>query len=96
MGNRSKYVAVTTVAAAAAVAGRRRARLRGAAAGIRESIMPTYPTEMTTTPVPGSDDAHAPGHQHLPPAPDDAAPVRLRSRPWTKHAHRIGHSYSGS
>ena len=66
MGNRSKYVAVTTAAATAAlVSARRRARLRPAMEGVRETILPTHVAELPTDAAPRGDEAHAPGHRRL-------------------------------
>ena len=98
MGNRSKYVAVTAAAASAAlVARRRRARLRRAADDIRDAILPTHVMDLHTDLAPGMDEAHAPGHQHLPPADrGEPVPARLRGRPWTKHGHGMRHPYSGN
>jgi len=97
MGNRSKYVAVTAAAIGAAVAAKRRARWRAAADGIQDAIMPTHVIESPTDPEPLADEAHAPGHEHLP-APDggEPGPAPLRGRPWTKHAHGMGHPFSGN
>lgn len=98
MGNRSKYAVVTAAATSAALlANRRRARLRRAAEGIRDTILPTHVTDLHTDMPSGTDEAHAPGHQHLPPAEGGArAPARLRGRPWTKHGHGMRHPYSGN
>jgi len=66
MGNRSRYLAVTTAAAtAAAVTARRRARLRRAAEGMRDAILPTHVADLPTETKSAGDEAHAPGHQHL-------------------------------
>ena len=98
MGNRSKYVAATAAAASAALlAGRRRARLHRAADAIRDAILPTHVVDLPTDLSSGMDEAHAPGHQHLPPADGgEPVPARLRGRPWTKHAHGMRHPYSGN
>jgi hypothetical protein len=97
VGNRSKYVAFTVAAAAAVVMRRRRSRLRAAARGIRNTILPTAVPDATTEPLVSADDAHAPGHRHLAHTEvDDPGPVPLRSRPWTKHAHGMGHPFSGN
>ncbi len=96
MGNRSKYAAVTVAAAGAAVvARRRRDRLRRAAGHIRDTILPSHVTDLHTDVPSGIDEAHAPGHQHRPPATDEPAPARRRGRPWTKHAHGMRHPFSG-
>jgi hypothetical protein len=97
MGNRSKYVAVTAAAAGAAlIAGRRRARWRRAFEGIRDATLPTHVTDLPTDRQSGIDEAHAPGHRHLPPIDrGERAPSRPRGRPWTKHAHGIRHPVSG-
>jgi hypothetical protein len=68
MGNRSKVV----VAAAAGVGlqtvrrAHRRARLRAAAEGIQQAILPTH-TGSGVDEAPAAGEAHAPGHQHLGP-----------------------------
>ena len=82
MGNRSRYVATTAAAATAAlVTARRRARLRRAAEGMREAILPTHAVDLPGEPVATVDEAHAPGHQHLPRGEDrDPAVERLRRR----------------
>lgn len=96
MGNRSRFVAATAAAAGLTVAARRRARLRAAAAGVRDAILPSHLPDATTEPSVEDDEAHAPGHRHLPPDDhDEPGPPRLRSRPWTKHAHGMTHPFSG-
>ena len=97
MGNRSRYLAATAAAAGAAVVrSRRRARLRRAAAGIQDTILPTrHLDDLPSDREPGADESHAPGHQHLVSATDEPRPSRLRSRPWTKHAHGMPHPFSG-
>lgn len=96
MGNRSKYLAVSAAAGAAVVAARRRARLHHAVEGIQDAILPTHVVaDLPSDRDPGADEAHAPGHQHLPArATDEPAPVRLRGRPWTKHAHGMTHPFA--
>lgn len=42
-----------------------------------------------------ADDAHAPGHQHLPPAAEQVPTPQLRERPWTKHDHGLRHPGRG-
>lgn len=97
MGNRSKYLAVTAAASSAMIAARRRARLRRAAAGIQDAILPTH----TIGGLPSDraidfDDAHASGHRHVGPADrDEPNPEPTRRRPGTKHAHRMTHPFSG-
>jgi hypothetical protein len=97
MGNRSRYLAVTTAAVGGgALLARRRTRLRRAAAGIHDTILPAEPLGLPSDPPLAIDEAHAPGHQHRPVEPRDEPPPRpLRGRPWTKHGHGIGHPYSG-
>ena len=97
MGNRSKYLAVTALAGTAVAPARRRARLRRAAEGIRDTILPTHVIEdLPSDRVTDLDDAHAPGHRHLGPADrDESEPEPLRGRPWTKHAHGMTHPFSG-
>jgi hypothetical protein len=63
MGNRSKFMVASAAVTAGVLARKRRARLRAAAEGIGETILPTSLSE------PSSDDrvgeGHAPGHQHV-------------------------------
>jgi hypothetical protein len=97
MGNRSRYVAVTAAAASAALVARRRARLRRGAEDLRDAILPTHVTDLHTAPPPGMDEAHAPGHQHLPPADGGPrAPARLRGRPWARHGRGMRRPFIGS
>lgn len=97
MGNRSKYLAVTAAAGAAVAAARRRSRLRRAAEGIQDTILPTHVVEdLPSDRMVDLDEAHAPGHRHVEAADrDEAGPEPLRSRPWTKHAHGMTHPFSG-
>jgi hypothetical protein len=96
MRSRTRNLAITA-GAAGALAARRRARLRRAAAGIRDAVLPTHRTDLPSDRQPGADEAHAPGHQHLPiAATDEPEPRRLRGRPWTKHGHGMRHPYAGS
>jgi hypothetical protein len=104
MGNRSRYVAVTSAAVSvvgvrAVLRARRRARLRRAAEGIADAIMPSVADEApSTTPVPVSDEAHAPGHQHLPMTGsvlEEPAPPPVRERPFAKHRHGLRHPGKG-
>lgn len=96
MGNRSKYLTVTAAAAGGALIARRRARLRRAAEGIRDSILPTHLGPTTDQEV-GIDDAHAPGHQHLTASDvEERGPRSLPGRPWTKHGHGMTHPYAGN
>lgn len=88
MGNRSRYVVGAVVVGGAAAAVRRRARLRAAAQGIHDAILPTHddgglPADLGT----GPDVAHAPGHRHLPPTSRAARRGlgRPRRRPTTGH-----------
>jgi hypothetical protein len=104
MGNRSRFIALTS--AAAGVAGmrslarkRRRARLRRAAEGIAETVMPSVAAEMPSVamPRPVGDDAHAPGHRHLSTDAfdDEPAPPPVRSRPFAKQRHGLRHPGKG-
>lgn len=43
----------------------------------------------------GADEAHAPGHQHLPPPAEEPPAVELRERPWTRHGHGLRHPIRG-
>jgi hypothetical protein len=103
MGNRSKFIAVTS--AAAGVAGmrslakrRRRARLRRAAEGIGETLMPSVAEGMPSAlPLPAGDEAHAPGHRHLSTAAidDEPTPPPVRQRPFAKHRRGLRHPGKG-
>lgn len=96
MGNRSKYLAVTAAAAGGALVARRRARLRRAAEGIRDSILPTHVGPTAEQDL-GIDEAHAPGHQHLVASEaDERGPRPLPGRPWRKHGHGMSHPYAGN
>lgn len=82
MGNRSRFIAVTAAAAAALVATRQRTRLRLAATGIGETILPSARVEGVPEGEQAVDEGHAPGHRHLPARDlDRTAWGRLRSRP---------------
>ena len=99
MGNRSKYLAVAAAGTAVAAL-RRRSRLRHAAEGIHDTILPTHAVEdlpiFPSDRVLDLDEAHAPAHRHLEsPDLDEPGPEPLRSRPWTKHAHGMTHPFSG-
>ena len=98
MGNRSKFVAATATAGIvglAALRKRRHARLERAAEGIVGTIMPSVADNLPPEPGAIADEAHAPGHQHLPPAPDEPSIPPLRSRPWTKRRHGLVHPGRG-
>ena len=83
MGSRSRYVA-GSVALGALVAARRRARLRRAAEGVREAILPSHVIDLPYEER-IADEAHAPGHQHLE-APSDR-PIPRRARLGRPEAH---------
>lgn len=100
MGNRSRIAAIAGTAVG--VAGvravrraRRRARLRGAAEGIADALMPSIAEDTpSAVPVPVGDEAHAPGHRHLPSTAglrDQPAPDTIGSRPFAKHRHGLRH-----
>lgn len=93
MGNRSRYVAVTAAAATAAViSARRRARLRQAADGVREAILPTHVVDLPTDTRPEDDEAHAPGHRHLGRSRRSArARERARARRMARYAQGMRH-----
>jgi hypothetical protein len=104
MGNRSRYLVVSSAAAGvigfrAMVKARRRARLRRAAEGIVDAIMPSVADETpSTTPVATGDTAHAPGHQHLQMTAEvraESAPPQVRERPFAKHRHGLRHPGRG-
>lgn len=44
---------------------------------------------------PVTDEAHAPGHQHLPPLGDEPSQHGPTERPWTKHRHGLRHPGRG-
>ena len=104
MGSRSRYVAVGS--AAAGIAGvrtlmraRRRARLRQASEGFVDAVMPSVGNEVpSAAPTAVADEAHAPGHQHLPltgEVREEPTPSTARSRPFAKHRHGLRHPGSG-
>jgi len=97
MGNRSKYLVVTAAAGTALAAARRRSRLRRAAEGIQDAILPTHVVDdLPSDRVVDLEEGRAPGHRHVEPADrDESEPERLRGRPWTKHAHGMTHPFSG-
>jgi hypothetical protein len=82
-------------AGAAIVASRRRNRIRRAADGIREAILPTHVTELPTDPQPSEDEAHAPGHRHLPAADRRDVPRHLRAPRWTTHGRAMRRPHTG-
>lgn len=100
MGNRSRFVVVGSAAAGVAgvralVRAGRRARLRRAAEGFVDVLMPSVGGEAPSTELPATgDEAHAPGHQHLPlPVEVDAkrTPSSGGSRPFAKHQRGLRH-----
>lgn len=104
MGNRSRYVAVSSAAVGvvgirALLRAGRRARLRRAAGGIADAIMPSVTDEApSTTPLPVPDEAHAPGHQHVRMTAgvrEEPAPPPVRERPFAKHRHGLRHPGRG-
>ena len=103
MGNRSRYVAVSAAVGAVGVRAllraRRRARLRRAAEGMVDAIMPSVADEApSTTPVPVADEAHAPGHHHMRMTAgvlEEPAPPPIRERPFAKHWHGLRHPGKG-
>lgn len=89
MGNRSRFVALGSAAAAAAMAARRRRlRLRRAAEGIQEAILPSHVLDLRDEPSP-SVEGHAAGHQHLGPLPEAARPAGASKEPATARHSRI-------
>ena len=94
MSNRSTYTAATAAVAGGALLARRRARLRRIADGIRDTILPSDVPDLPGDTTSVADEAHAPGHRHLPAEPAERGPRRLRGRPWTKHVHGMRHPYS--
>jgi hypothetical protein len=96
VGNRSKFIAMTAAAGAAVVAVRRRARLRLAAEGIGETILPSVRTEGVAAGE-AAGEGHAPGHRHLPADdPDRASWGRLRRRPRALYGHKERYPYAKS
>lgn len=104
MGNRSRYVVISTAAAGIAgiralVRARRRARLRRAAEGFVDAIMPSVADKApSTAPTVIGDEAHAPGHRHLEMTAgvrDEPAPPPVRERPFAKHRHGLRHPGKG-
>ncbi len=104
MEDRSRVA--TIVGAALGVAGvsavrraRRRARLRGAAAEIVERLTRgVTDAPLSTSLTPASDEAHAPGHRHVPLAGDvrhEHAPPPVRERPFAKHRRGLRHPGKG-
>lgn len=99
MANRRKLAAAAagSVLAAGAFA-RARRRARAAGRGFVEDIMPSVLEEPPTPKMAGFDDAHAPGHRHLPLegwVSDAAEPAQVRSRPFAKHRHGLRHPGRG-
>lgn len=99
MGNRSRYVVVGSAAAGMAglralLRARRRARLRRAAGGFVDAVVPSVAGEAG----PIGDEAHAPGHRHVPltaEVREEPAPPTVRSRPFAKHRHGLRHPGKG-
>lgn len=80
MGARSRYVAASAATVGAVLAARRRARLRRAAEGVRDAILPTHVVDLPYEEG-RADEAHAPGHQHLEEPAGQPFPGRFR-RGW--------------
>jgi hypothetical protein len=104
MGNRSRYVLISSAVAGfagvrAAVRARRRARLGRAAEGFVDAIMPSVADKVpTAAPIVIDDEAHAPGHRHLEMTAgvrDEPAPPAVRERPFAKHRHGLRHPGKG-
>lgn len=93
MGNRSKYLVVTAATAIGLGAARRRARLRRAFEGVADTVS-LAEAAVRPDEDEGGDDAHAPGHRHLP-AADIGRPGRsVFSRlPWTRQAYKTREPY---
>ena len=98
MGNRSKYVATIGSAAAGMMAARalkrrRRARLGRAAEGFADTVMPNRDPVPEAVHDMDGDEAHAPGHRHLPLADiaDQREPVPVYERPFEKHHRGLRH-----
>jgi hypothetical protein len=102
MGNRSKYVAWGSAAvgvAAVARRRRRRGRLGEAAEGFVDTVMPSIGRDAPAkTPPEGIDEAHAPGHRHLPwraKAVEEPVTEGEVSRPFAKHHRGLRHPGRG-
>ena len=103
MGNRSRFVVLTGVAAG--VAGvravqraRRHARLRQAVEEIAEELVPPVERVAPPFPMPTADAAHAPGHRHLEATSDVRIPPERRGvqeRPFAKRRHGLRHPGKG-
>ena len=98
MGNRSRFTIVAGAAIGIAGVGaarraRRRARFRAAVAGMGDAItVPAGPP----SPMVVSDEAHAPGHRHLPPPPGEwPPPDRGRPRPVGTRRRGVRHQSRG-
>ena len=83
-----KSLAAAWVGVAAILIARPHRILRGIAAGLRQTVE-TPDTPDPVAPVESNDDeAHAPGHHHLSPPPDQRAPRPRQS--WPRRADRNG------
>jgi hypothetical protein len=93
VGNRSKYLAITAAVGAGVVAARRRARIRQAFESAAATFAVTESLGLSDEEN-ALDEAHAPGHRHLPTL-DSARAGRseLQRRPWTRHARKIWEPY---
>ena len=98
MGTRRKLAAAAAGSALAAGAlARFRRRARAAGKGFVEDVMPSVLEQLPEPTMPGFDEAHAPGHRHVPliGRSDGATPRRVNSRPFAKHRHGLRHPGRG-
>jgi len=82
-------VAATGALGISAALRARHRRLRNVAAGLRATVLPPDSPDPAAAPEPAPDESHAPGHQHLGPAPTSPRPERRAS--WPRRADKLGH-----
>ena len=82
MSNRSRYLVLTAAAGGAFAA--RRLRWRRALEGVGESVLTGHQVELPSEHPPATDEAHAPGHHHLPPADGTGGRPSRSQRPWER------------
>lgn len=100
-GGRTKQRATAATAATAAGAvgilallrGRRERRLKSAMEGIEATVLPPQQSaEPVVDLAGGPDEAHAPGHQHVGPPPEESGPG---TEPTPARGYRSGHRDRG-
>ncbi len=97
---RQKATAATAATAAGAVGilallrGRRERRLKSAMEGIEATVLPPQQSAEPVVDLGGGgpDEAHAPGHHHLAPPPEDSVPG---AGPTPSRGYRSGHRDRG-